>query len=613
MTTAEASLYVLGPGFWRQPVSPWQRQGDDPLYRPLRIYTVDPSVPRLDGAIATVDVPFEPLQVVPGQGLVGRLFCVSPLNRARNVEYRCADLDERNVLIADGYAPSAADPRFHQQMVYAVCSLVYHNFRSALGRDPEWGFGSAEQPVPLQLYPHFGHEKNACYVPADDRQSGEIHFGWFRASEQATGNTLPGGHIFTSLSHDIIAHEVSHALLDGLRPHFCIPLSADALAFHEAFADLVAIFQHFSYREVVLAAIRQNRGQLASDGLLSQLARQFNQASGRHGGLRSAIDADDGQPECYNPDMEPHALGAVLVSAVFETFTRLFERKTARYLRLATGGSGVLPPGELPHDLQELLAEQASALAREFLGICIRATDYCPPVAISFGDYLRALITADRDAVPDDRWDYRGALIESFRRRNIYPNGVANLSEDALLWRAPQRPLPPVPGLDFASLRFSGDPAHAACPEERQRQAHQLGQYLIEERRLEEFGLVLPGDPRLDGDEVSLPSIQSIRTARRVGPDKQVAFDLVAEIIQKRQVKATESSPAFTFHGGATLILGPKGEVRYVIAKSVVGAGRVERRRQFVTGPQGSRFWGNDESGRLRPRGNFFRMAHDLE
>ncbi len=613
MTATEQPQYTLGPGFSRQPVTPWQRRGDDPLYRPLRIYTVDPSVPRLDGAVATVEVPFEPLQVVPGRGLLGQLFCVSPLNSERGSEYRCADLDERNVLIADGYAPSPADPRFHQQQVYAVASLVYHNFRQALGRDPEWGFGNAAEPVPLVLYPHHGRQKNACYVPADDRSSGEIQFGWFLASEQATGNTLPGGHIFTSLSHDIIAHEVSHALLDGLRPHFCIPLSADALAFHEAFADLVAIFQHFSYRDVVLAAIRHSRGQLSCDGLLSQLARQFNQASGRHGGLRSAIDSADGQPDQYDPQMAPHALGAVLVSAVFEAFVRLFERKTARYLRLASGGSGVLPPGELPHDLQVLLAEQASALAGQFLAICIRATDYCPPVAISFGDYLRALITADHDAAPDDRWDYRGTLIECFRRRNIYPAGVSNLSEDALLWRAPQRPLPPVPGLDFASLRFAGDPAHAACADERCRQAHQLGKYLIEDEHLHEFGLLLPGDPRLQGDRVSLPCIQSIRTSRRVGPDRQVAFDLVAEITQTREVQASADSPAFTFHGGATLILGPSGEVRYVIAKSVAGTGRVERRREFVTGPEGSRLWTPDASGQLQPRGNFFRMAHDLE
>ena len=34
--------------------------------------------------------------------------------------------------------------------------------------------------------------------------------------------------------------------------------------------------------------------------------------------------------------------------------------------------------------------------------MCIRALDYCPAVDITFGEYLRALITADLDAVPND-------------------------------------------------------------------------------------------------------------------------------------------------------------------------------------------------------------------
>ena len=43
--------------------------------------------------------------------------------------------------------------------------------------------------------------------------------------------------------------------------------------------------------------------------------------------------------------------------------------------------------------------------------MCIRALDYCPPVDITFGEYLRALITADADLVPDDDRGYRVAMI----------------------------------------------------------------------------------------------------------------------------------------------------------------------------------------------------------
>ena len=46
--------------------------------------------------------------------------------------------------------------------------------------------------------------------------------------------------------------------------------------------------------------------------------------------------------------------------------------------------------------------------------MCIRALDYCPPVDITFGEYLRAIITADCDLVEDDRLRYRVAFVEAF-------------------------------------------------------------------------------------------------------------------------------------------------------------------------------------------------------
>jgi hypothetical protein len=42
--------------------------------------------------------------------------------------------------------------------------------------------------------------------------------------------------VFTCLSQDIIAHEVTHALLDGMHRRFNEPSNLDVLAFHEAFA-----------------------------------------------------------------------------------------------------------------------------------------------------------------------------------------------------------------------------------------------------------------------------------------------------------------------------------------------------------------------------------------
>jgi len=599
----EGISFVLGERFNWKPNEPYQRGPDAPLYRPLRIYAMDPSVPRLDGAIATVNVPYEPL----GAGLQGCLLRVDNRNAQLGLEYRRANLDEPNVLIADGYEPSLSDPRFHQQMVYAVGCNVYEAFRTALGRDLSWGFGHADEPALLALHPHYGEGSNAYYTKTV--HGGEIHFGYFKASSEPTDRTMPGGFVFTCLSHDVIAHEISHALLDGLRPYYSEPSGPDVLAFHEAFSDLVAIFQHFSYRQVLMQSVRRCKGDLLQVSLLSQLAQQFGHATGRKSALRTALEEDVDKPRQYNSTADAHELGSVLVSAMFEAFAQVFERKTARFIRLATNGCGILPPGELSPDLLALLADKASQLASQFLTICIRAIDYCPSISVNFGDYLRALITADFDVVPDDRWDYRGAIIDSFRRRNIYPRETGSLSEDALLWRSPGIPLPKVPGLDFASLRFRGDPAHAATPEELRRQAHELGLYVSRPEHLAEFGLVASDDPRLHGDQVGLPCIESIRACRRAGPDRTVVFDLVAEITQERHVQASRHGPAFSYRGGSTVLIGPGGDVRYVVLKSVAGAKRLERRRNFLLSEQGRKYW-KVEAGRYLQLSDVFKLVH---
>jgi hypothetical protein len=426
-----------------------------------------------------------------------------------------------------------------------------------------------------------------------------------------TGRNPPFGFVFTCLSHDIVAHEVTHALLDGLREHYVYLSSPDMLAFHEAFADLVAIFQRFSYTEVVETAFRTARGRLEQARLLTGLAKQFGDTTGLHKPLRSAIDDldQDGMPvQRYQPEAESHALGSMLVAAVFEAFLTVFKRKTTRYVRLATHGTGELPAGEIPIDLQRILAAEASQLANQFLTICIRAIDYCPPVDLQLGEFLRALITADYDLVPSDPWGYREALIDAFWRRELYPQHVPSLFEDTLLWRPTRQPLPPVKALTFAELKFAGDPGHPAGARELRRQAFALGELVTRPEYMAEFGLVPPGHPALQGDTVDLPCVESIRSTRRVGPNGQVVFDLVAEVTQRRTIRRQDGSPEFDFYGGATIILGPNGEIRYAISKSVLNQERYEQQRAFIHG-KGQAYWQQQMTGeKCIPQPQLFRL-----
>ena len=420
---------------------------ETPASRRLRILAFDPSLAtRLDTAALnelTASVPWEPLEPGP----VGEYVEVVDVDPSSGMAYRPVNLDDPNLLAQDGLAPSESNPQFHQQMVYAVAMTTIRHFERALGRVAFWAdrrFRAGDEQQRqfvrrLRIYPHALRDRNAYYSP--DKKA--LLFGYFPVTRADAHNT-PGTLVFTCLSHDIVAHEVTHALLDGLHPRFNEPTNADVHGFHEAFADIVAVFQHFTYPTVLEAQISRTRGDLRTENLLAQLAQQFGRATGRGSALRDALGGVDEATDTWvprRPDPQalaradgPHARGAVLVAAVFRTFLLIYRRRTADLLRIATQGTGTLPIGDIHPDLTRRLAGEAARCAERVLQMCIRALDYCPPVDITFGDFLRGAVTADAEFAPEDPDGFRIALVESFREWGIYPRGVRSMGEDALLW-----------------------------------------------------------------------------------------------------------------------------------------------------------------------------------
>ena len=230
---------------------------------------------------------------------------------------------------------------------------------------------------------------------------------------------LPGGLVQAALSRDIVAHELTHAILDGMRSEFIRDTHLDVGAFHEAFADLIALFHHFTQEGLVLQAIADAHGDVDSDLLLG-LGRHFGEAiNGPAGGaLRRALARGEGPDSEIKPEgryfpnkpREEHDRGSILVAAVFEAFVRVYRRHTETLFRVVRAGRP-RDACDLSTEVVQLLAKSAQKVAGHFLKICIRAIDYCPPVDIRFGSYLRALITADSDAVPNDPLGYRDAFI----------------------------------------------------------------------------------------------------------------------------------------------------------------------------------------------------------
>lgn len=89
------------------------------------------------------------------------------------------------------------------------------------------------------MIPHAFYGANAFY----DRDLHAVLLGYFRADRNDPGENLPAQSVFTCLSHDIVAHEMTHAVVDRLKRYFMEPTGEDVLAFHEGFSDIVALFQ----------------------------------------------------------------------------------------------------------------------------------------------------------------------------------------------------------------------------------------------------------------------------------------------------------------------------------------------------------------------------------
>src|SRR6266404_2197380 len=588
-----------------------------PQWRKLRGYAFDPVLSQQFETAGINEIVFRVQWEQLEPGPVGDYIEVIDYDPASAAFYEPVDLDERAIVGGDGLDPEESNPQFHQQFVYAVAMMTIRNFESALGRKIFWTrrvetkkTGKWETFVPrLRIYPHAFRAANAFYSP--ERKA--LVFGYFPASANPTGVQLPGGIVFTCLSHDIIAHETTHSLLDTVLPRYLDSTNPDVLAFHEAFADIVALFQHFSFPEVLHHQIAKTRGDLASQSLLGELAQRFGQASGLYGGLRGWIGrVNEGgewvplppDPTDYEKTEQPHDRGSLLVAALFDAFITMYRERVADLMRIATGGSGILPAGALPVDLVNRLAREAARSAQHLLTMCIRALDYCPPVDITFGDYLRALITADVELVPEDEHHYRVAIIEAFRRRGLYPRDLRTLSEQSLNWPSGDqldKDGRKAISLIAEKLRKVAEQSHYHDPREKtfnflrgfRKDIHNLMTPSIGKKilgNLEDItGLSLsPRRNKVSGLEISKTGgysfeVHSVRPVRRHGPGGEEVDNIVLSITQKRSIPRNGIS--YNMLGGCTLLLDLETlSLRYAIRKPIVDPQRVALFERWIDG-----------------------------
>jgi len=446
-----------------------------------------------------------------------------------------------------------SDPKFHQQNVYAIVMRILARFEFALGRRIRWSFGGHQ----IKVAPHAFADANAFYSKEDE----SLLFGYFADPQYAHRRRLtPGkGIVFSCLSHDVVAHETTHALVDGLRNRFTDPSSPDQAAFHEGISDVIALLSVFSLREVTQALLQ--RLQIDSTTMVTdfspdalrrsalftmaeEMGSALNQVRGS--ALRRSTEIPPTADWKDDPEyLEPHHRGEILVAMMLNALIHIW---SVRISGLKQGNQGGF-------DLSRVV-EEGQRAADCLLTMAIRALDYCPPVHLTFGDYLSALLTADREIRPDDSiYQFREHLRQSFLTYGITP-ASSDSTVEAGIWAPPE--FEGKAELDYSRTHF----------EPMQHDADEVFRFIWENRKV----LGLCPD--------AYTEVQSVRPCVRVGEDGFILRETVAEYVQilritaKELAKTHQELPAsevlpqdqeLFLYGGGTLIFDERGRLKYHI------------------------------------------------
>ncbi len=507
--------------------------------RKITVVAQDPSV-KFGGAIlrSELTIPWERLDPGPK----GSRFHIIDYDASSNTTYAPAHVDlDSDPIKTCSDEQLLADPQLHAVNVYAICMSTLTAFERALGRRIGWAFRGPQ----LKVVPHAFAEANAYY----SRDNEGLLFGYVQ-----TG----GKNVFTCLSQDIVVHEMTHALIDALRPNYMRPSQPDQLGFHEGFADIIALLTVLTQSNVIdysLSKISGAKGELIDKkyldpekgdlrkSVLLGLGEEFGSIlRGRNGGaLRRSINLDKKNIDMDN--IEPHYRGELLVAAVLGAFMDVWHSRINKYID--SGATRIN---------RKLVIKSGTAAASHLRTMMIRALDYVPPIHLTYSQLLTGLLTADKELYPDDEYNYREKLQNCFADYGIKPARTI-LAEDCY-WKRDRND-------------FCYDNVHA---EELRSDPNEAYRFIWDNR--EALGL----------DPEAYTEITSLRIITRHSVDGFDVKETIIEYLQLLDFKPDESEKYIgvqlptdlkdqlrniRIHGGGVIILDEFAHVKFHVYNSI--------------------------------------------
>lgn len=275
----------------------------------------------------------------------------------------------------------------------AVDTLELFQQPIALGREVPW----ASETSRLRILPQGMYEANAYY----SRDTRALHFGYFD-----DGRRL----VKTALSHDIVAHETAHAILDGLRPFYLEATHPDTAAFHEYTGDLAAMLSLFRQREFVSQLVDVSPHQPTFFDLVANLAPEVGRGLYRDADrsfLRTARNKK--KYEDVEEETDPHVRCQVLTGLAFDLFRDIFDLRGKTPLAVEFG------------ETKQTTFANLVTTARHVVQMLLRPLDLLPPGRITFPEYASIILKIDGRFHPDDKLGYRHALERLLKQRGLHP------------------------------------------------------------------------------------------------------------------------------------------------------------------------------------------------
>ncbi len=451
------------------------------------------------------------------------------------------------------------DPRFHAINAYVICMSVLTAFEYALGRRIRWSFRGPH----LKIAPHAFAEANAFY----SRYSESLLFGYIPKR---------GYPIFTCLSHDIVAHETTHSIIDAMRPNYMRFSSPDQAGFHEGFADVIALLSVLTQKDMITFALskwdKTNRKMIRSEflnrenlkfGVLFGLAEEFGSVFGKTRGepLRRSVLLEEGNDRTRTSDElnEPHKRGELLCAATMNAFLQVWFNRFTDYIEHSATVS------------RDHIINEGAAAARHLRTIMIRSLDYVPPIHLTYGEYLVGVLTADAELYPEDHYNYRAVILEWFGRYGISAkcdDVDQELIDHSSCWK--KEP----PG------RYSYENVHADELEYSREEAYR---FVWDNRRV------------LNLHKTAYTEIISVRPIKRISTDGFTVRETIIEYLQlldatvaelekgvdnnteELRIDVDDRNVSLRLHGGGVIILDEFHHVKFHIANSLTDKGKQQK------------------------------------